>query len=53
MDLRKYEFKELAKLLIQLKINEPGDTWFNQSYKWTFNDPIVPGWVRVYFKMKV
>ncbi len=45
LDLRRFDHREYAKILIALAMKEPGDNFQNQQFRWTkFDDPI-PGWV--------
>ncbi|KAH9144663.1 hypothetical protein AeRB84_011390 [Aphanomyces euteiches] len=43
LDLSIYEQREVAKMLVQLALNEPGENWQNETYGWNRGDPI-PGW---------
>ncbi|RHY89590.1 hypothetical protein DYB35_004904 [Aphanomyces astaci] len=46
LDLSMYEQREVAKILVQLALNEPviyGENWQNETYGWNRGDPI-PGW---------
>ena len=45
LDLRRFDHREYAKILIALAINEPGDNFQNQQFRWTKYDDPVPGWV--------
>ncbi|GLD96599.1 hypothetical protein PINS_up005282 [Pythium insidiosum] len=38
-----YEEREIAKALVRLAIDEPGENWQNESFGWTREEPI-PGW---------
>ncbi|KAJ0405630.1 hypothetical protein P43SY_007731 [Pythium insidiosum] len=38
-----YEEREVAKSLVRLAIDEPGENWQNESFGWTREEPI-PGW---------
>ncbi|ETW04644.1 hypothetical protein, variant 1 [Aphanomyces invadans] len=43
LDLAIYEQREVAKMLVQLALSEPGENWQNETYGWNRGDPI-PGW---------
>ncbi|KAF0686324.1 Aste57867_21863 [Aphanomyces stellatus] len=43
LDLSIYEQREVAKMLVQLALSEPGENWQNETYGWNRGDPI-PGW---------
>ena len=46
LDLRRWDEREMAKILIQLSINEPGNNWKNDGeYRWSKYDDPVPGWI--------
>ena len=45
LDLRRWEQREMAKTLIALAVNEPGNNWINESFRWSKYDDPVPGWV--------
>ena len=44
LDLRSYEQRELAKILIKLAVGEPGENWQKQAYRWMKSDDDVWGW---------
>lgn len=44
LDLRRWDHREWAKILVTLAMTEPGDNWENQAYRWSKFDEIVPGW---------
>jgi hypothetical protein len=44
LDLRRWEHREWCKVLIQLTINEPGESWGDVTYSWSRYDEPVPGW---------
>ena len=44
LDLRRWEHREWCKVLIQLTINEPGESWGDVTYSWSRYDDPVPGW---------
>jgi hypothetical protein len=44
LDLRRYDHREYAKILVALAIAEPGENWENYSYRWGKYDEPVPGW---------
>ena len=37
-------YRDMAKLLIQLSIREPGDNFKNAEFRWTRYDERIPGW---------
>ncbi|OQS04567.1 hypothetical protein THRCLA_03203 [Thraustotheca clavata] len=43
LDMSIYEQREVAKMLVHLALNEPGENWHNETYGWSRGDPI-PGW---------
>lgn len=46
LDLRHYDQREWAKVLISLALNEPGDNWVDGGeYRWSRYDDPVPGWI--------
>ena len=44
LDLRVYEQREMAKALVYLAIQEPGENWFGEEYRWGLEDKAVDGW---------
>ncbi len=44
LDLRRFDHREWAKILVTLAINEPGENWDGQEYRWAKYDEPVPGW---------
>lgn len=36
--------RQIAKMLIVLKLHERGDNWQNQKYRWEFESVSMPGW---------
>lgn len=45
LDLRRWDHREFAKLLVKLAAIEPGDNWKDVSYRWAKYDSPVPGWL--------
>jgi len=45
LDLRRFDHREYAKILIALAMKEPGDNFQNQQFRWTKYDDPIPGWV--------
>lgn len=43
LDLTRYEEREVAKALVRLAIDEPGENWQGETFGWTRAEPI-PGW---------
>ncbi|RLN95075.1 hypothetical protein BBJ28_00012329 [Nothophytophthora sp. Chile5] len=41
--LTRYEEREVAKALVRLAIDEPGENWQNETFGWSRDEPI-PGW---------
>lgn len=44
LDLRRYDQREFAKILVSLAVVEPGDNWVDYTYRWGKYDEPVPGW---------
>jgi hypothetical protein len=44
LDLRRYDHREFAKILVILAVNEPGENWEGVEYRWGKYDEHVPGW---------
>ena len=44
LDLRRFEQREFAKILIELAVVEPGRNWVNESFRWSKYDEPIPGW---------
>ncbi len=44
LDLRRYEDREMCKVLVKLAVEEPGANWAEEGYRWSIKDPYVPGW---------
>ena len=44
LDLRRWDHREWAKIVICLAVSEPGDNWVNATYRWGKYDEHVPGW---------
>ncbi|KAG7377763.1 NLR, CARD domain-containing protein 3 [Phytophthora pseudosyringae] len=49
--LARYEERELAKALVRLAIDEPGENWQNETFGWSRDDK-VPGWELNYSWLK-
>ena len=48
LDLRRYDHREWAKILITLAVAEPGENWEQAEYRWGKYDEPVPGrWVKI------
>ena len=45
LDLRRWDHRETAKILVRLAQEEPGDNWVDPTYRWAKYDLPVPGWV--------
>jgi hypothetical protein len=45
MDLRRWDDREMAKILIAFAVAEPGENWIGGTFRWSKFDEIVPGWV--------
>ena len=45
MDLRRWDHREMCKVLIALALAEPGENWVNEEYRWSKYDDVVPGWI--------
>ena len=46
LDLRRWDHREMCKILISLAIAEPGDNWVSGGeYRWSKYDEPVPGWI--------
>lgn len=43
LSLALYEEREVAKALVRLAIDEPGENWQDETFGWTRDEPI-PGW---------
>ncbi|KAF4044726.1 EF-hand domain pair [Phytophthora infestans] len=41
--LGRYEEREVAKMLVRLAIDEPGENWQNETFGWS-RDEKIPGW---------
>ena len=44
LDLRRWEEREMAKMLIYFADAEPGENWIGETFRWTKYDPCIPGW---------
>jgi hypothetical protein len=44
LDLRRWECRECCKIMIVLAMEEPGENWMNEEYRWSKYDGNVPGW---------
>merc|ERR1711939_868411 len=44
LDLRRWDHREICKIMIKLAVEEPGENWERQEYRWSKYDPCVPGW---------
>lgn len=44
LDLRRWDHREMTKLLVKLASAEPGDNWEDPQYRWGKYDEAVPGW---------
>ena len=38
------EQREWCKIIIRLAVEEPGENWLDESYRWSGWDDPVPGW---------
>ena len=45
LDLRRWDHREMAKILVRLACDEPGENWVNEEYRWSKYDDPVPGWM--------
>lgn len=46
LDLRRWDHREMCKILVHLSITEPGENWVDGGeYRWSKYDDPVPGWV--------
>ncbi|CAM9954134.1 unnamed protein product, partial [Phaeothamnion confervicola] len=45
LDLRSYEQREYAKILIRLAVDEPGENWKDETYRHARGQPPIPGWL--------
>jgi hypothetical protein len=43
-DLRRWEHREYCKIMIKLAMEEPGENWTGEEYRWSKYDGNVPGW---------
>jgi len=44
LDLRYRDQREMAKTLVKLAVEEPGENWKGEEYRWSRLDPNIPGW---------
>lgn len=44
LDLRFWEQREICKVLCTLAVEEPGENWIGEDYRWSKGDTPVPGW---------
>jgi hypothetical protein len=44
LDLRRWEHREYCKIMIKLAMEEPGENWIGEEYRWSKYDGNVPGW---------
>ncbi|ETP55214.1 hypothetical protein F442_00213 [Phytophthora nicotianae P10297] len=49
--LARYEEREMAKALVRLAIDEPGENWQNETFGWS-RDEKIPGWELNYSWLK-
>ncbi|KAG2780705.1 hypothetical protein PC129_g12647 [Phytophthora cactorum] len=49
--LARYEEREVAKMLVRLAIDEPGENWQNETFGWS-RDEKIPGWELNYSWLK-
>ncbi|POM64571.1 Hypothetical protein PHPALM_19877 [Phytophthora palmivora] len=49
--LARYEEREIAKALVRLAIDEPGENWQNETFGWS-RDEKIPGWELNYSWLK-
>jgi len=49
--LARYEEREVAKALVRLAIDEPGENWQNETFGWS-RDEKIPGWELNYSWLK-
>ena len=45
LDLRRWDHREMCKLLVRLAQVEPGENWEDPKYRWAKYDEPVPGWL--------
>jgi hypothetical protein len=45
LDLRRWDHREMSKILIELAVEEPGSNWVNETFRWSKYDEPIPGWV--------
>jgi hypothetical protein len=45
LDLTSYEDRQLCKMLVHLAVEEPGENWQQEEYRWSQHGAPVPGWV--------
>ena len=46
MDLRRWDHREMCKILVLLEAHEPGDNWVGGGeFRWSKYDEPVPGWM--------
>ena len=45
LDLRRWDHREVCKMLIKLAFDEPGENWLDVKYRWAKYDLCVPGWI--------
>ena len=45
LQLRLWEHRQIAKILIVLELYESGDNWSHKAFKWTIDSEQIPGWV--------
>ena len=44
LDLRSWEQREACKMLCTLAVEEPGENWIGEEYRWSLYDAPVAGW---------
>lgn len=44
LDLRRWDEREMAKILIVFAVAEPGENWIGEKFRWSKYDECVPGW---------
>ena len=44
LDLRRWDEREMAKILIIFAVEEPGENWIAETFRWTKYETPVPGW---------
>ena len=44
LDLRAYDNRQIAKVFVKLAIDEPGENMVNVAFRWSPEDPFIPGY---------